>query len=30
MNDREPKREQDENLDHHCGGYFAPTDLAIE
>jgi hypothetical protein len=28
-NNRERKREQDEKLDHHCGGYSPPTDAAV-
>jgi hypothetical protein len=28
-NNRERKREQDEKLDYHCGGYSPPTDAAV-
>src|SRR5713101_3041880 len=28
-NNRERKREQDEKLDHHCGGYSPPTGAAV-
>jgi len=28
-NNRERKREQDEKLDHRCGGYSPPTDATV-